>query len=254
MKNNYGSIGVTANVSRTQCNFSDDDIAYSITKWAQDAGKATGVVTTTRITHATPAGKKFILFKKVLSIKKYLGAYAHVPNRDWEHNAAISTACRNDPESRIEDISHQLVYNEEAKKLKVILGGGRSGFLNTTMRDDEDRSGLRTDGRNLIDEWQVERNKDGNAKYVWHRQQLDEIDVESTDYLLGLFENDHAMYRLDVLNNNLQDQEPLLTDMTRVAIKMLQKEDKGFFLLVEGGRIGKIKIVEVIKKIYILFL
>lgn len=132
-----------------------------------------------------------------------------------------------------------MVYNEEAKKFKVILGGGRRGFLNTTMRDDEGTVGLRTDGRNLIDEWQEERNKEGNAKYIWHKQQLDEIDVDKTDYLLGLFQNDHTMYRLDVLNANLQHQEPLLTDMTRVAIKMLQKEDKGFFLLVEGGRIGE---------------
>lgn len=46
-----------------------------------------------------------------------------------------------------------------------------------------------------------------------------------------------GLYRLEVLNSNLQNQEPLLTDMVRVAIKMLQKEEKGFVLLVEGGRI-----------------
>ena len=56
IKNNYRGIGVTANVSSTQCNFSEEDVVYSIVKWAQDEGKATGVVTTTRITHATPAG------------------------------------------------------------------------------------------------------------------------------------------------------------------------------------------------------
>lgn len=56
VKNNYRGIGVTANVSSSQCYFSEEDKVYSFLKWAQDAGKATGVVTTTRITHATPAG------------------------------------------------------------------------------------------------------------------------------------------------------------------------------------------------------
>jgi alkaline phosphatase len=55
IKNNYNGIGVTANVLRGQCTFTDNDIVHSIAKWAQDAHKATGVVTTTRITHATPA-------------------------------------------------------------------------------------------------------------------------------------------------------------------------------------------------------
>ena len=57
IKNNYRGLGVTANVTSSQCNFSEEDVVYSIVKWAQDEGKATGVVTTTRITHATPAGK-----------------------------------------------------------------------------------------------------------------------------------------------------------------------------------------------------
>lgn len=105
------------------------------------------------------------------------------------------------------------------------------------MRDDENVVGVRTDGRNLINEWLEERNKEGNAQYVWHKQQLDEINVNETDYLLGLFESDHCMYRLDVINSGLEKQEPMLTDMTRTAIKMLQKDDNGFVLLVEGGRI-----------------
>lgn len=62
VKNNYRGLGVSANVSSSQCNFSEDDVTYSILKWAQDAEKATGIVTTTRITHATPAGKKKIEF------------------------------------------------------------------------------------------------------------------------------------------------------------------------------------------------
>jgi hypothetical protein len=69
IKNNYRGIGVTANVSSSQCNFSDEDVAYSIVKWAQDAGKATGIVTNTRITHATPAGE-FKMIMKLIQCSK----------------------------------------------------------------------------------------------------------------------------------------------------------------------------------------
>ena len=39
----------------------------SIIAWAQDDGKKTGIVTTTRLTHATPSA-----------------LYAHAAHRDWE--------------------------------------------------------------------------------------------------------------------------------------------------------------------------
>lgn len=147
-------------------------------------------------------------------------------------NARCGTSTR-----RTVDIAEQLVYNEEAQKFKVILGCGRRNFINATVRDEENVLGRRNDGRNLIEEWIQERNRAGKAEYVWHRQQLDEIDVDKTDYLLGLFESDHCMYRNDIIDNRLLRQEPLLTDMTRKAIQMLQKDENGFFLLVEGGRI-----------------
>ena len=117
------------------------------------------------------------------------------------------------------------------------MGGGRRQFIDATMADDEGVAGSRTDGRNLIEEWITERNKNATAEYIWHKQQLDEIDVQKTDYLMGLFENDHCMFNLDIMNNNLQNQEPSLTDMAVKAVQMLQKEENGFFLLVEGGRI-----------------
>lgn len=216
VKTNYRSIGVTANVTSTGCNISDDDRVYSFAKWAQDAGKSTGFVTTTRVTHASPAG-----------------LYAQIPHRDWESNGEIPASCsvRN-----FEDIAHQLVHNEVSKKFNVVLGGGRRKFLSTEDTDDEGVKGQRTDGKNLIEEWTY--GKPGRAQYIWNNQQLNEVDIDKTDYLLGLFESDHCKYQLDIKNQNLEHQEPSLTDMTIAAIKMLQKnKDKGFFLFVEGGRI-----------------
>lgn len=47
----------------------------------------------------------------------------------------------------------------------------------------------------------------------------------------GLFEPGDMMYELD--RNN--DTDPSLSEMVSVAIRMLQKNPRGFFLLVEGG-------------------
>jgi len=221
VKNNYGTIGVNAKIKKSQCLVDEENFTESIASWAQKSCKSTGIVTTTRVTHASPAG-----------------TYAHTSHRDWESNESIVKACKNSTDDKlVKDIAYQLVHNSVSRKFKVILGGGRREFLRTTEMDDEGRPGLRTDGRNLIDEWQEARSKNGKAEFLWHKQQLREIDFDKTDYLLGLFENDHCMYNLDIVNNNLQYQEPSLTDMTAAAIKMLQKDDNGFFLFVEGGRI-----------------
>lgn len=221
VKTNYRSIGVTANVGSATCKFEKSEHTESIFKWAQDAGKSTGIVTNARITHASPAG-----------------AYAHIPHRDWESDFDVQTksSCAND--KSFDDIGIQLVENEESKKFKVVLGGGRRKLLPNNFNDTEGAKGQRTDGRNLIDEWMTDRSRNGKAKYVWNNQDLDDVDFENTDYLLGLFESDHCMYQLDILNNNLENQEPSLTDMTIAAIKMLQKDkENGYFLFVEGGKI-----------------
>lgn len=141
--------------------------------------------------------------------------------------------------SKLDDIAEQLVYNIESKHFKVILGGGRAGFRNQTVKDEEGRNGYRTDGRDLIEEWKTERNKMGKASYIFDRNGLRNLDFKDTDYVLGLFEHDHMKYNLDVINQNLQHQEPTLTEMTVAAIKMLQKEENGYFLFVEGGMIDQ---------------
>lgn len=219
VKANYGSIGVSANIAVNACQVPEKERTSSIFKWAQDAGKSTGIVTNTKITDASPAG-----------------TYAHTSNRNWESNNDILTECLST--KNFEDIGYQLVHNEEAKKFKVVLGGGRNKLIPSTEQDNEGSFGHRTDGRNLINEWISDRGRNGSAKYVWNNQELNDVDFENTDYLLGLFESDNCMYQLDIVNNNLEHQEPSLTDMTIAALKMLQKDQKnGYFLFVEGGQI-----------------
>lgn len=58
IKTNFGVLSMSANVPLRNCSAEHDETNHvdSIFKFAQDAGKATGIVTNTRITHATPAG------------------------------------------------------------------------------------------------------------------------------------------------------------------------------------------------------
>lgn len=59
VKNNIGMIGVTAAVQKNDCDSSvlEENQVESIAKWSQDVGKRTGIVTTSTVTDASPAGK-----------------------------------------------------------------------------------------------------------------------------------------------------------------------------------------------------
>ena len=53
-----------------------------------------------------------------------------------------------------------------------------------------------------------------------------------------MFEPGDMEYEVD-----RKDNEPSLTEMTEKAIEVLKKNENGFYLLVEGGRIGFLYIV-----------
>lgn len=221
VKGNYGTIGVNAEVPRYDCISAglEENRVSSIAQWAQEAGKDAGIVTTARVTHASPAG-----------------AYAHIADRYWENDAEV-TGANCDSEVTI-DIARQLVEWPVGKALKVILGGGRKNFLNETVRDETGKAGYRTDGRNLINDW-LENKKSTNASYVWSRKGLTQLDLDNTDYLLGLFAHDHLPYDADrersPAHSHLAD--PSLTELTEAALRVLQRNQEGYFLFVEGARI-----------------
>ncbi|XP_053685599.1 alkaline phosphatase-like [Sabethes cyaneus] len=220
VKINYGMLNLAASVARYSCEYekSNETEIDGLMKWAQDAGKATGIVTTTRITDASPAA-----------------TYARSATRGWEGDGEVAEdGC--DPKKTI-DIAQQLVYNEVSKNFNVILGGGRRFFLPREARDEEGSRGYRMDGRYLIGEWMGVHREMGESVYVWNKTQLLEVDFEKTDYLLGLFEASHLMYNLEVQMQEASAAEPTLSELTESAIKMLQKHENGFVLFVEGGLI-----------------
>ncbi|UZK70702.1 alkaline phosphatase [Sphingomonas sp. S1-29] len=212
VKTRNGSIGVGPEALVTDCAGALRHVVPSFIALAQQQGRATGVISTARITHATPAA-----------------AYAHTPERDWEAKLpaeAKAAGCK--------DIAAQLVEDKVGSKLDVVLGGGRRYFLPATAVDPEypEVKGARDDGRDLIAEWQ-RRNR--GARYITDTAGFAALDPARDRKVLGLFQPDHMQYEADRKGDKAG--EPSLADMTRTAITMLSRERRGFVLLVEGGRI-----------------
>lgn len=213
VKANFFTIGVNGKVTFNDCEASSksENHVHSLVYWAQKAGKGTGIVTTTTVTHASPAG-----------------TFGHTPNRMWESDSDILLS-KKDPK-QCQDLAAQLIRNEPGKNLKVILGGGLTKFIPKSIKDIHGHVGERQDHANLINEWKIQK---PNAKFVTNREQLASVNLQETEYLLGLFASSHLAFNLDADRKK----EPTLEEMTVAAIKVLEKEKKGYFLFVEGGKI-----------------
>ncbi len=213
VKTKAGMLSVSQHARHNDHTTVEDNRLGTILELAERARLSTGVVTTTRVTHATPAA-----------------CYAHVPQRAWEYDSALP---RDAVEAGFPDIARQLIEFPFGDGIDVVLGGGRRNFLPDTVLDSEDdqQKGWRRDGRNLTAEWL------GKPKsvYVWNKAQFDAVDVAQTDHLLGLFQPSHMQYEHDRAGDKAG--EPSLSEMTAKAIALLSRNPKGYFLMVEGGRV-----------------
>jgi alkaline phosphatase len=214
VKTRAGVLGVDESVARGDFAAVAKGSVPTLLEQAEDRGLWTGVVTTTTITHATPGG-----------------CYAHTPERNWEVDANLSPAAR---AAGFPDIARQLVELGHGDGIEVALGGGRAFFLPASRVDPEypEVKGARADGRDLVAEWQ-KRNPAG--AFVWKRDQLLAVDPAKTPKVLGLFEPGHMKFEADRASDPAG--EPSLTEMTGKAIDVLARAPKGYFLMVEAGRI-----------------
>lgn len=201
VKTDNGVIGVDQTVVPGQCDGADAHAARSIFEMAEEAGLATGIVSTARITHATPAS-----------------AYAHTPHRDWESTAPAPCI----------DIARQMVAWPAGDGFEIALGGGRQRFLPASAAGSANPRNWRQDGRDLTSEW---RQRSPRHVYVQNRTELAAAPPDA--HVLGLLAIDHMAFEHD------RDPaiEPSLAEMTAIAIRRLQNEPNGYVLLIEGGRI-----------------
>ena len=162
-------------------------------------GKASGVVTTARLTHATPAA-----------------TYSHICHRDAEY-----------------DIARQAVpggagFNAALGTGVDVLLGGISHYWRP-FNASTTPSG-RPDGRDLVGELQSR-----GYSFVNDLSSLNAAPVNGK--IIGLFDQalsqGHMSYELD----RDPAKEPSLAQMTTKAIDVLSKNPNGYFLMVEGGRI-----------------
>lgn len=236
----------------------------TILEAAKREGYAVGIVSTARITHATPASFASHIWNR--DLEDYIAAQ-YVSTTQDEYEGVFNASESASPVSYDADRDWVLPAPKVGVKLDVILGGGARHFLPSTSEsagctnadtpngDIVDRSGapvanpdgeaVRIAGRrpDCVDLVAVAR--DRGYTYVNSRDgllgvDLDQFTADNDAALLGLFNASHMSYEQE--RQVVAPYEPSLTDMTRMAIEVLErKSDKGFFLLVESGRIDHLE-------------
>ena len=102
VKTKAGVLSLDGDAPRGDCENAKDDVVKTFLEEAEEAGLATGLVSTARLTHATPAA-----------------AYAHLPERDWEDDSKVP----DDQEAMgCVDIARQLVEFGYGDGIEVALG------------------------------------------------------------------------------------------------------------------------------------
>jgi alkaline phosphatase len=200
------STDATTGVSKSvnNCLTTNGSSVKTLMEHAIGRGKATGVVTTARLTHATPAVN-----------------YAHVCHRDTEYEIARQA------------VPNGAGYNSAlGTGVDVLLGGISQYWIPFNASGTAAEKKGRPDGRSLVNEM-----KALNYTYVTDRTTLLAAPSVAGTKVLGLFDQafsqGHMSYELD----RDTTAEPSLAEMTSKAIDILSKDPDGYYLVVEGGRI-----------------
>ncbi|WP_136796874.1 alkaline phosphatase [Desulfosediminicola ganghwensis] len=168
---------------------------------AELEGMATGIITTTRLTHATPA------------------AFA-------AHNIS-----RNNENEIAEDYLKSGV--------DFLAGGGIRHFIPKSMKiENGDAIGKtikskRKDEKNLVAAF----HQSGYSTFIGMEgaKAFGATDFTKEEKVVALFTYTHMPYEIERINT--YSAVPSLAEMTQAGIEVLQKDNDGFFMMVEGGRI-----------------
>lgn len=204
VKSKFRTINVTEKAVATDCSTWDGDQLKLFSEIVTDMDKSVGIVSTARLTHATPAA-----------------VYVRTVNRAWEDE--VPEGC-----TKQKDIASQLIDQMANGTIDLAMGGGRRHFLPEDVTDGEEKQGTRKDGRNLVAEAE-----ESGAQYAWNTETAAALNLDHSTPVLALFESSHMKYEHD----RADEDEPSLADMTRMAINYLQNNENGFYLEVEAGRV-----------------
>lgn len=202
---NQSVIGLDAKTEPNDFNRDGDgEKPWTLLELAKARGMRVGVVSTARITHATPAA-----------------TFAHINQRDNEQAIALQA------------LPSEASFNSRlGKGIDVLFGGGRQFFVPSGTADEEGGAGSRTDRRDLRAEFQA-----AGYRYVWNTGGFSGL-LPAHLPVLGLFERSHMEYEADRAADT--GGEPSIVDMTAKAIELLSADRRaspGYFLMVESGRI-----------------
>ncbi|MPQ59621.1 alkaline phosphatase [Duganella sp. FT27W] len=189
------------NLGVNNCAATNGTAAPTILELAKAKGKAVGTITTTELTHATPAT-----------------AWSHICNRNAQYHIAAQL------------VPGGAGFNTAlGDGVDVLMGGGRNHFTpygagNTTGR---------ADGRNLLTELA--------AKGYTVAANKTEMNAATGKKFIGLYSTrSHLEYELDRTATPPLGEgasQPSLAEMTVKAMDLLAQNTNGYFLMVEGGRI-----------------
>ena len=208
VKTDEGIISLPDSVIRSDCDSSIEKNLPTFIDLAKAKGKSTAMITTARVTHATPAT-----------------TYAHSVDRNWESDYAIPATEKN---KGCIDIASQFVDNQN-HSLDILMGGGRRHFL------PKSEGGKRTDGKNLVTQWQSKGHYVSSLKQLQALQQeykKEELSGGDLKPWLGLFSSSHMEYAYQ-----RPAEQPSLKQMTAAALQRLETNDQGYALVIEAGRI-----------------
>ncbi len=205
VKTKAGVIGLSEHARRGECADVKSATVKSFAEIMHAEGKSIGFVTTARITHATPAA-----------------GYAHSADHGWEDDSKIPEGCGQ------KDIALQLFDKMISGQVDIAMGGGRRHFIPQDSMGEEGKKGQRADGRNLIKEAQAR-----GVQYAWNDDTFAQLKLDGKTPILGLYARSHMKHEHD------RSGEPSLAAMTEAAIKYLSQHKKGYYLLVEAGRVDQ---------------
>ncbi|KAG0768777.1 hypothetical protein G6F62_003516 [Rhizopus arrhizus] len=186
-KSYNGAIGV----------YPDKKPCGTVLESAKLKGMLTGLVVTSRITHATPASFS-----------------SHVAWRDWENQIA----------------EQQIGHTPLGRMVDLMFGGGSCEFLSNTTE-----GSCRADDRDLFHEAQEQFGWSVRYGSREHLDGLDEDQTQLP--LMALFASDHMDYEMDRNPKEQPALHEMVAKALAILDKKSKEQNTGFFLMIEGSRI-----------------